>query len=114
MSSESSSPGHGADPSHGSEARLSEVRHVTRDDGTLETWYEYLVEPHKPSFSFEHDKQKRLFKLNSLDGKTEYFRDNPARYLMVGPDPESGEMRPVIKRGRPAFLYLCREERELG
>ena len=64
-------------------------------------------------FAFEHDKQKRLFILKRPDGKVEHFRDNPARQLLVEPDPETGEMRPVIQRGQPVYLYLCREEREL-
>ena len=63
-------------------------------------------------FTFEHDKQKRLFVLTGPDGKTEHFRDNPTRHLMVEPDPETGEMRPVIEHGQPAYVYLCREERE--
>jgi hypothetical protein len=42
----------------------------------------------------------------------ELFRDNPTRYLCVEPDAETGQMRPVMKRGRPVFLYLCREDRE--
>ena len=113
VSSDSSSPKHDPCSSHGGEARLSQVRHVTRDDGTAETWYKYLVEPDTPSFTFEHDKQKRLFVLTWSDGRTETFRDNPARLLMVEPDPETGEMRPVIRRGRPTYIYLSREEREL-
>ena len=39
--------------------------------------------------------------------------DNPTRFLCVEPDPETGAMRPVTKRGRPVYLYLCREEREV-
>jgi hypothetical protein len=77
------------------------------------SWYEDVTEPRTPSFTFEHDKQKRLFVLTWPDGKTEKFRDNPVRHLMVEPDPGTGEMRPVIKRGRPAYLYLSREEREV-
>ena len=64
-------------------------------------------------FAFEHDKQKRLFILKRPDGKVEHFRDNPARQLLVEPDPETGVMRPVVRRGQPVYLYLCREEREL-
>ena len=62
-------------------------------------------------FRFEHDSQKRLFVLTTPDGKSEYFRDNPTRYLVVEPDPKTGEMRPVIKCGEPTYIYLCREER---
>ena len=101
------------DSSDDGEARPSGVRHVTRADGSVETWYEYTIEPRPPSFTFEHDKQKRLFVLKWPDGKTERFRDNPARQLVVEPDPETGEMRPVVRRAQPVYLYLCREEREL-
>jgi len=34
------------------------------------------------------------------------------RYLTVDPDAETGELTPVVERGRPAYLWLCREERE--
>jgi hypothetical protein len=43
----------------------------------------------------------------------ERFRDNPVRHLVVEPDPQTGEMRPVTERGQPAYFYLSREEREL-
>jgi hypothetical protein len=113
MSSNSSSPRHAGDSSHDSKIRLSEVRHITNEDGSVGTWYEYSAEPQNASFTFEHDTQKRLFVLTWPDGKTERFRDNPVRHLMVEPDPQTGEMRPVIRRGQPTYLYLSREEREL-
>ena len=47
------------------------------------------------------------------DGTVEVWRDNPARFLCVEPDPETGAMRPVVQLGRPVYLYLCREEREV-
>ena len=64
-------------------------------------------------FAFEHDEKKRLFVLKRIDGKVEHFRDNPTRYLVVEPDPETGAMRPVIRPGRPEYIYLSREEREV-
>ena len=75
--------------------------------------YCYPAEPRASPVVFEHDQQKRLFILKWPDGKTERFRDNPARQLMVEPDPRTGEMRPVIKGGEPVYAYLCREEREV-
>src|SRR5262249_60842441 len=74
--------------------------------------YSYTAPP--PSFSFEHDKERRLFRLTGADGKIEFFRDNPTRYLVVEPDGKSGEMRPATKHGQPVYLWLCREEREVG
>jgi len=75
--------------------------------------YNDPAEPHAEQLQFEHDRQNRLFVVTLPDGKTERFRDNPVRHLIVEPDPQSGEMRPVIKHGQPAYLYLSREEREL-
>ena len=71
-------------------------------------------DPPPPRYRFEHDPAARVFRLTAADGTVEAFRDNPTRYLCVEPDPESGEMRPVVKRGRPVYLHLCREEREAG
>jgi hypothetical protein len=79
----------------------------------VESWYRYLVEPDTPAFLFEHDKRNRLFILTWPDGRTERFRDNPIRHLVVEPDPQTGEMRPVTKRVQPAHFYLSREERDL-
>jgi hypothetical protein len=47
------------------------------------------------------------------DGRTERFRDNPARQLVVEFDRKTGEPRPVTTNGRPVYMYLCREEREI-
>jgi len=69
--------------------------------------------PRTALFDFEHDAQKGIFRLKWPDGTNEVFRDKPARYLVVEPDPETGEIKPVVKRGCPTYLYLCREEREV-
>lgn len=61
---------------------------------------------------FEHDAAARVFRLTAPDSTVETFRDNPTRYLCVEPGPDGGEMRPVMQRGRPVDLYLCREGRE--
>ena len=72
-----------------------------------------VADPLTALFEFEHDADKGIFRLNWPDGKVEVFRDKPVRHLVVQPDAETGEMKPVIKRGRPTYLYLCREEREV-
>jgi hypothetical protein len=100
--------------SHDDGDRLYEVREATGSDGSRVTTFVWHTEPRPLPFTFVHDKLKRLFILTWADGKVERFRDRPARQLMVEPDPETGEMRPVIKHGAPAFVYLCREEREDG
>ena len=93
--------------------RLSRAREIAGSDGfTVATYvYSYALQL-APSFRFEHHKEKRLFVLTWPDGRIERFRDNPARQLMVEPDPETGELRPVIKYGEPVYVYFCREERE--
>ena len=74
----------------------------------------YMYESERPAaaFRFEHDAAHGVFRLTFSDGTVEVFRDKPARQLRVEPD-ETGEMRPVVKHGRPVYLYLCREEREV-
>jgi hypothetical protein len=70
------------------------------------------VDPTSPSpcsFTMARDPEKRVFLLTGLDGKTEVFRDNPTRYLAVAPDPQTGQM----KHGKPTYLWLCREERDV-
>ena len=64
-----------------------------------------------PRFDWQHLADKRLFALTAK-GKTEYWRDNPTRYLVVEPDPETGMMKPATKDRKPVYLWLCREERE--
>jgi len=77
------------------------------------TTFVYDAGPLVPAFRFAHDQQKRLFVLTWPDGKTEHFRDNPARQLLVEPDPWTGELRPVTNDGQAVYMYLCREEREI-
>ena len=65
-----------------------------------------------PPFRFEHDPAARALRITKADGTVETFRDTPTRYLCVEPDPETGAMRPVMRRGRPVYLFLCREDHE--
>ena len=113
MSSGSSFPRHDTEYEYDGENRLCEVRQVSRADGSVETTHVWDPEPAPPSFTFEHDKQRRLFVLTWSDGRTERFRDNPARHPVVRPDPQTGAMRAVTRYGQPLYLYISREEREL-
>jgi len=65
------------------------------------------------AYAWEHDREKRVFRLTAPDGSLEVFRDNPTRYLCVAPDAETGAMKPVLRAGEPVYLYLAREEREI-
>ena len=67
-----------------------------------------------PPVRLEHDSAGRVFLLTGPDGTVEVFRDSPARYLRVETDPDTGAIRPVTKRGRPEYVWLCREKRETG
>jgi len=67
--------------------------------------------PAAPLFDWEHLADKRLFALTE-NGKTEYWRDNPTRFLVVEPDPETGMMKPATTHRKPVYLWICREERE--
>jgi hypothetical protein len=97
---------------YSNERRMSQVPDVIKR-GDVVTTYGFPAETRVPTLGFVHDEQKKLFVLTMPDGTTEYFRDRPARQLLVEPDPETGELKPVINRGRPVYLYLCREEREV-
>jgi len=92
-----------------------DVCEAVRSDGRSTTTYSYSydVDPRARSFTLEHDKQKRVVRLTDAAGKAAHFRDSPVRYLVLEPDPETGEMQPATKFGKPTFIYLCREDREL-
>jgi hypothetical protein len=94
--------------------RLFEVHEETREGGSIITTFTYHIEPRTTSFPFADDQRKGLFTLSWPDGKVEHFRDNPARQLVVEPDPETGELRPATRHGEPVYLFVCREERELA
>ena len=93
-------------------SRLIGVHEIARSEGSIVRGDACGPEPQNPPFQFAHDKDKGLFILTWPDGRVERFRDRPARQLMVEPDRQTGAMRPVIKRGQPVYVYLCREERE--
>jgi len=97
------------------EPTMVEVSETVGSDGRGMTTFTYSFEgdPWAHSFTFEHDKEQRAFRLTDAEGKVEYFRDNPARYLVVERDLETGEMRPATQHGKPKVIYLCREDREL-
>jgi hypothetical protein len=73
---------------------------VVREGGT---WYTFTHAA--PRFDWEHLADKRLFALTAKD-KTEYWRDNPTRYLVVEPDPETGMMKPATRIAGP-FTFGC-------
>ena len=94
--------------------RLTEVRELTGEAyRELQERIAACPDPAPPPFRFEHDPEARVFRLTAPDGSVEVFRDNPTRFLCVEPDPQTGAMRAVTKYGRPVYLYLCREEREV-
>ena len=100
--------------SYGYDSRLYAVHEVVGNEGSIYRQSALGPEPRKPPFQFVHDKDKGLFILPWPDGRVERFRDRPARQLMVEPDPETGEMRPVLRYGQPVYVYHCREEREIA
>ena len=57
-----------------------------------------------PPYTFEHEREKGVFRLKWSDGEVEVFRDKPTRYLVVEPDRETGELRAAITRGYPTYL----------
>jgi hypothetical protein len=65
--------------------------------------------PFGPMAICDHDRDKRRFRLTEPDGTTTEFHDRAVRFLVVSANPESGELEPVIERGGPKVIYLCRE-----
>jgi hypothetical protein len=74
---------------------------TVRSDAPVTTTYtpSYDFDPRAESFTFEHDKENRVFRLADAEGKAECFHDKPARYVVVVPDPDIGEMRLAGKHG---------------
>ncbi len=97
---------------YGKAGRLEAVEHLTAEEWRRRQERGPAGED-PPPVRFEHDPAAGVFRLTAADGSVEVFRDKPVRHLCVEPDAESGELRPVIKRGRPVFVWLCREEREV-
>jgi hypothetical protein len=64
----------------------------------------------EPKWTVEHDPKKGVFRLTDPDGVTAVFRNKALRYLVLNPDPETGELAPVVLRGQPLFWYLCLEK----
>src|SRR5262245_39851492 len=61
--------------------------------------------PPEPPWRTEHDREQGIFRLTGPDGQTECFRSQPARFLVVEPDPQTGEFRPQIRQGEPRILH---------
>jgi hypothetical protein len=71
--------------------------------------YTYYYDPEPSLFQIEHDREKRRFEVTGPDGKKTEFHDRAVRFLVVEPDAETGELEPVVARGKPKVIYLCRE-----
>jgi hypothetical protein len=86
---------------------------VIANDGVVTLVYSCELKPQADSFAFEHDEQRRLFTMTGPDGKTQYFCDNPGKYLMVEPDPKTGDMQPVgseYVKAKPRIEAHCRRQ----
>jgi hypothetical protein len=66
-------------------------------------------QPVAPPCSCERDEKKRVFRITAPDGQTTEFHDRAVRFLVVEPDPTTGELEPAVVQGKPKVIYLCRE-----
>jgi hypothetical protein len=91
------------------EARLVQI--VQRPRGPNVYYYQF---PERPArVKVEHDPEKRVIRVIGPEGPPAVFRDQPVRFLVVEPNPQTGEISWVPNRcGEPKHLYLCREEPE--
>ncbi len=92
---------------YGKAGRLEAVEHRTAEEWRRRQERDATGED-PPPVKFEHDPAAGVFRLTTADGAVEVFRDSPTRYLCVEPEPGTGAMRPVMKFGRPVYLWLCR------
>ena len=60
----------------------------------MTTTYVYSIPEQRAYLTFTHQHAKGLFVLSTKEGNIERFRDNATRFLVVEPDPETGELRP--------------------
>ena len=82
------SDGTSAAGSSSDEARLVQI--VQRSGGPNVYYYEF---PDRPArVKVEHDREKRVIRVIERDGRTAVFREQPVRFLIVEPDPQTGEM----------------------
>jgi hypothetical protein len=72
---------------------------------TFTYYYDLEVSP----MQIDHDRERRLFEIIGPDRKMTEFHDRAVRSLVVEPDPETGELKPVVVQGKPKVIYLCRE-----
>ena len=93
--------GSSPDPYRGPYIRTNPLSNVTT--------YAYYYNPQQPHFEIRHDRDKRVFEATGPDGHKSAFHDRAVRFLVVKPDPETGELRPVTSRGKPEVVHLCRE-----
>jgi len=70
---------------------------VAADDGA--TQYVYAFWERSPRVELQDKRAVRVFRLVQPDGRTTEVRDEPVRFLMVVPDPQTGESAPVRRRG---------------
>jgi len=68
-----------------------------------------IPQPAGPPCSCEHDEKKHVFRITGPDGRTTEFHDRAVRFLVVVPDPSTGQLEPLINGGRPRVISLCRE-----
>ena len=72
-------------------------------------WEQMAACRDSPRRNLEHDATARVFRLTAPEGTVEVFRDNPARYLSVEPDPQTSDA--AGEEARPARLSRPLAER---
>ena len=86
---------------------------IHQHGATTPITYSYEARTPDPKWLVDHDRAQGVFRLTGPDGRIACFRDRALRYLVLEPDPETGDLRPQIRAGQPTILRLCREEREV-
>ena len=103
---------HATTPAAEGDGRSDQARLVSIDTNDRITTFRYSLPERPPRFQIEHDRKRRQIRVVETDGATRVFRARPTRYLVVVPNPLTGEIMPMMRYGEPEYLVLCPEERE--
>jgi hypothetical protein len=63
----------------------------------------------KPQAKVSFDPARHVIRITEPSGKIAEFDDRPTRFLVLGRDPVTRALEPVIVRGEPLYYYLSRE-----
>ena len=95
---------HATTPAPEGDGPSDQARLVSIHTNDRITTYVYSFPERSPRFQVEHDRKRRQIRIVETDGATRVFRARPTRYLVVVPNPLTGEIMPMMRYGEPEYL----------